>query len=168
MRGIKQHIIFLAFFCLAFSAKAHDYYVAIYDVQLSRDGQSLQISAKLIAHDVEEAIARANHPFLNMGSKNEYPKTDSILHLYMSQKLQFDINGKRAQFNYVGHELELDEDLWIYLEIPLEEPINELYVYNGVLIENFEGQQNIMHLKIGEYTKTITFTKDLIEQTHIL
>ena len=140
------------------SMTLHDYFVATYNAKLSQDGTSIQISAKFIAHDVEDALVELNHPFLNLGSAKEHPKKDSILNDYLKAKLQFEVNGKRTPFILVGSEVELDEDFWVYIEVPLEEKIETLSVYNAILTEVFKGQQNIMHWDVNGHKKSLIFT----------
>lgn len=154
--GVTYFLIALAI--ILQSNTLHEYYVAVYEAGLSRNGQSIQISAKFIAHDIEEAVVRASHPFLNFGSQNEHPKKDSILNEYLKAKLDFNINGEITPFQIIGSEVELDEDLWIYIEVPLKGKINELTIYNAILTETFEAQKNIMHWDINGFKKSLIFT----------
>jgi hypothetical protein len=147
-KKIKYALIAL-FFMVSYAAKAHDYYIAIFEINESRDGKSLQISAKFIAHDMEEAMMRQDYPYLNMNSRNEHPDTDSLLFDYFSKNFSMIINQNKAPMVFVGKELGLDEDLWIYIEIPLTETINTLTLTNTLLIREFSKQQNIVYSNIG-------------------
>jgi hypothetical protein len=163
-KKIKYALIAL-FVMISFASKAHEYYIAIFEINESRDGKSLQISAKFIAHDVEEAMMRQDYPYLNMNSRNEHPDADSLLFDYFQRNFKVVINQTPQSLNYVGKELALDEDLWIYVEIILEEPIKQLSLTNTLLIREFPKQQNIVYSKIGVVNKTTIFTNEIIEQT---
>jgi hypothetical protein len=163
-KKIKYALIAL-FVMVSFASKAHDYYIAIFEINESRDGKSLQISAKFIAHDVEEAMMRQDYPYLNMNSRNEHPDTDSLLFDYFSKNFSVMINQNKAPMVFVGKELGLDEDLWIYIEIPLTETISTLTLTNTLLIREFSKQQNIVYSKIGVVNKTTIFTNEIIEQS---
>jgi hypothetical protein len=163
-KKIKYALIAL-FVMVSFASKAHEYYIAIFEINESRDGKSLQISAKFIAHDVEEAMMRQDYPYLNMNSRNEHPDADSLLFDYFQRNFKVVINQTPQSLNYVGKELALDEDLWIYVEIILEEPIKQLSLTNTLLIREFPKQQNIVYSKIGVVNKTTIFTNEIIEQT---
>jgi hypothetical protein len=163
-KKIKYALITL-FVMVSFASKAHDYYIAIFEINESRDGKSLQISAKFIAHDVEEAMMRQDYPYLNMNSRNEHPDADSLLFDYFQRNFKVVINQTPQSLNYVGKELALDEDLWIYVEIILEEPIKQLSLINTLLIREFPKQQNIVYSKIGVVNKTTIFTNEIIEQS---
>jgi hypothetical protein len=147
------------------SLMAHDFYVAIFEVNLSKDERSIQISAKFIAHDMEEAVMSTNGPHLNLGEKNEHPQADSLLLDYLKRNLSFKINGKETSPQFVGKEVELDEDLWLYIEIPFEEKkIKSIDIINTCLIADFPAQENMMHINIGGEMKTYIFTKTTIDQ----
>ncbi len=161
---LKQVLLALCI-ALSFNSWAHEYYIAIFEINESRDGKSLQISAKFIAHDVEEAMMRQDYPYLNMNSRNEHPDADSLLFDYFQKNFKVVINQTPQSLNYVGKELALDEDLWIYLEITLEEPIKQLSLINTLLIREFPKQQNIVYSKIGVVNKTTIFTNEIIEQS---
>ena len=157
--GRKTHIIIaIVTLVLLQSNTLHEYYVATYESKISQDRKSIQISAKFIAHDVEEALVQSNHPFLNLGSKQEHPKKDSILNEYLKAKLQFKVNEKELTFKIIGSETELDEDFWVYIEVPLNEEIKTLNIYNAILTEVFEAQHNIMHWELGSLKKSLIFT----------
>lgn len=163
MQYIKIAFASLITLCLT-SFALHDYFVATYDVNLSKDEKSIQMSIKLITHDVEEALVTENHPFLNLRSKNEYQNVDSVLNVYFKDHLQFTINSTPVSYKFIGHEAELDEDLWVYLELPIESKVESISIFNSVLTQVFEGQQNIMHFKLGEYSESIIFTHSKNEQ----
>lgn len=147
------------------SSMVHDYYVAIFEVNLSKDERYIQISAKFIAHDLEESIMNTNGPHLNLGAKNEHPQADSLLLDYIKRNLSFKINDKETTPQFVGKEVELDEDLWLYIEIPIEEKkIKTIDIINTCLIEDFPSQENMMHINIRGQMKTHVFTKSIIDQ----
>ena len=76
----------------------------------------------------------------------------------MKPKLQFSINEKDVPFKFIGSETELDEDFWVYIEVPLTDDIKSLKIYNAILTEVFKGQQNIMHWDINGLKKSLIFT----------
>lgn len=141
------------------SSTLHDYFVATYDSNLSRDGKSIQISAKFIAHDVEKTLTQLGYPDLKLGSQSEHLKKDSILLEYLNAKLQFEVNNSQISYKIIGSEIELDEDFWVYIEVPLQESIKSLKVYNAVLTETFPSQQNIMHFNFTGNKKSFIFTQ---------
>ncbi len=94
-----------------------------------------------------------------MGSQKEHAKKDSILNEYLKAKLQFEVNQEDAPFNIIDSEIELDEDFWVYIEVPLQESIKSLKVYNAVLTETFPSQQNIMHFNLKGNKKSFIFTQ---------
>lgn len=164
MSKIKYWLL-LAIVLVGMSSQAHEYYIAIFEINESRDGKSLQISAKLIAHDVEEAMMRQDYPYLNMNSRNEHPDSDSLLFDYFSKNFSVMINQNKAPMVFVGKELALDEDLWIYIEIPLTETTDSITLHNTILIREFPQQQNIVYSKIGAVNKTTIFTNEITEQS---
>lgn len=165
MKREKKSLLIFFTFLLSFSVKAHDYYIAIFEVNLSKDEKSLQVSAKFIAHDVEESIMKSNGQYLNLLSSNEHPKADSLLGDFLVKNLSFKINGVEAPIIYEGKEVELDEDLWIYFEIPItEKKIKTIDIINTCLITDFPSHQNIMHVSIRGQLKSYVLTKDTIEQ----
>lgn len=165
MKEEKKLVFLLLSLLLSFSSIAHDYYITIFEVNLSKDEKSLQISAKFIAHDVEEAIMKNNGQYLNLSSSKEHPKADSLLVDFLKKNVSFKINGTDAPIIYDGKEVELDEDLWLYFEIPItEKKIKTIDITNTCLIAHFPNHQNIMHVSIRGQLKSYVLTKDQIEQ----
>ena len=67
----------------------------------------------------------------------------------MKEKLQFSINNKSLQFNYLGKEYEADL-VYFYLEIKEVEYFTSLEINNKILTQHFLEQQNVVKMKVGK------------------
>jgi hypothetical protein len=146
-KKIKYALIAL-FVMVSFASKAHDYYIAIFEINESRDGKSLQISAKFIAHDVEEAMMRQDYPYLNMNSRNEHPDTDSLLFDYFSKNFSVMINQNKAPMVFVGKELGLDEDFGFTLKYLLPKQLVPSPLPTPYSLENFPSNKTLCIQKL--------------------
>lgn len=89
---------------------------------------------------------------------------DTYLKSYLQQVFQ--LKNSKAQlkaFQFIGREIKGDT-MSIYLEIPLPEGLNNTELQQAVLINDFEGQTNIVNLISGKAHKTLVFKEGEIKK----
>ena len=58
---------------------SHKFYVSISQVEVNHEAKSLEISMRMFAHDLEEAVFLSSKEKLLLGSKKENPKAKEII-----------------------------------------------------------------------------------------
>ncbi|MNS91687.1 hypothetical protein D3C72_1257910 [compost metagenome] len=89
---------------------------------------------------------------------------DTFLKNYLQQVFQ--LKNSRSQlkaFQFIGKEIKGDT-MSIYLEIPLPEGLNNSELQQAVLINDFEGQTNIVNLINGKAHKTLVFKEGEVKK----
>lgn len=152
-----RFILLLSVFFLS-TGFAHKFYVSMTDIQYNPKNESLEISIKVFADDLETAIQSSEDDKLWVGDKKEAPQVDSLIEAYFQQKFQLTVNGEKSQYQFIGKEAETDV-VWCYLEVADVQEIKSLEVSNRIFMELFDEQKNLVHLYVGETEKSLLLMK---------
>lgn len=152
---------FALFFCITLCSAftLHKFYVSITEVEFNSDSKRMEVSIKLIGHDLEKALKIAGIPNLNLGTANEHSKANSYLLKYINKKFSVLNNNKAVKFTFVGKEVTQDDFVYCYLKSEPITAIHSLTFNNSLLTEVFDDQANILYYKNGSEKKDYRFTK---------
>lgn len=132
---------------------AHDFFVSILTIRHAPNTQTLDLTWRITAHDIEHALE--NVAPLKLGSDKEHPKADSILNAYFHQHLVL-MQEKQLAWTWIGKELD-GETLYCYLQVDSIASPKDLLVQNTLLQDLFYEQQNLVHVE-GEKLPTRSHT----------
>lgn len=138
---------------------AHKFYVSVTQVDYNKEQQSLQIISRIFIDDIEDLLKERYDASINLDKGEESPGVDKNLVAYLNQKLQFIVNGKEVSFTFLGKEYE-DDLIICYLEIENITSLKTIEISNQVLMDLFEEQQNIVHVKKGNQRKSLILEKE--------
>jgi hypothetical protein len=146
----------------------HKHYVSITEMEYVKEDKTIQVSIQLTGHDLEYAINQLSQVRreLKPVCKDSYDSTLILTELYLSDRLNITIKDEVYSGKVIGIENNNDGNAYVYLVIPNVKKIKTFTIKNTLLMDHFENQQNITHLKYGKQKKTRTFTRDL--RTHII
>ncbi|MGD1844761.1 MAG: DUF6702 family protein [Salibacteraceae bacterium] len=130
---------------LAFS---HKFYLSTTTIEHNPSTQSLEITVQTFTHDLEKAVEAGETHKLHLGSLKEWISANEKVTEYLRKHLKILVNGKAANFEYIGKEVEV-HDCYVYLEIKGVKQVNALSVENTLLIGTFPKQVNNVNLKAG-------------------
>ncbi|MBK7269415.1 MAG: hypothetical protein IPI07_07865 [Flavobacteriales bacterium] len=149
--------VFLLAAGLSSALAAHDFFVSILTIRHKPETQTLDLTWRMTAHDIEHALS--DRVELKLGSATEYPKADSLLNRYFLEHLTLFQEDKQMVWKWVGKELD-GETLYCYLQVEGVYTANDLMVSNTLLQDVFIEQQNLVHVE-GEKmpTRSHTFIK---------
>lgn len=135
----------------------HPFHVSVCDVVVNASEQSVQVSQRIFLDDFEEAL---NKRFGGNIIIDELPvvKRDSLIDIYLSEKLIITTDGKEKKRTYLGSEFE-EDGVWCYIEYVGVKKVKLLSVQSTVLQELFDDQANIIHYKQGEYERSVKLDK---------
>jgi hypothetical protein len=138
---------------LAGALSVHDFFVSILTIRHTPATQTLDLTWRITAHDIEHALE--NVAPLKLGSEREHPKADSILNAYFHQHLVL-MQDKQLTWTWIGKELD-GETLYCYLQVDSITSPKDLLVQNTLLQDLFYEQQNLVHVE-GEKLPTRSHT----------
>ncbi|MFY0673072.1 MAG: hypothetical protein JXQ87_06690 [Bacteroidia bacterium] len=123
----------------------HKFYVSMTSIDLSRDGEKLECSIKLFRDDLELALTESEGEKVLFTLGISESKISNLIDDYMLDHfvLVADDNMERT---FIGAEIE-EEIVWVYIEY--NKPKSNFSLKNTCLMEVFEEQVNIVHLKQG-------------------
>lgn len=138
--------------------KAHKFYVSVTQIEHNEEQQSLQMISRIFIDDIEELLKERYNDSIMLGVEKETSGVNKYLKKYFDQKLLINVNGEQKSLNFIGKEYE--EDLMIcYLEIENISSLEVIEVSNQILMDLFEEQQNIIHVKKGKQRKSLILEK---------
>lgn len=144
---------------LLVSFTAHKFYVSITKVEFAEKEASVQIITKLFIDDIEDVLQARYSSSISLDPEKETPADASFLKEYVMQKLKVEINGKPVTMQYLGHEYDNDV-VKSYIEVTGISELNSISVENKMLMELFEDQQNIIHVKRYKKRKSLILDRD--------
>ncbi len=157
MKFLKVALVLLLFQLLTASTD-HKFYVSITTIDHAPKEQTLQLITKIFLDDIEDALELRYGRKFNYNSKKEKKEDGEILKEYVFQKLKIKVNGTPATFKYIGKEYDIDV-VKLYVEIPNVSVLKTIEVENKVLLDMFEEQQNIIHVKNEDTRRSLILEK---------
>lgn len=157
---MKKSIFVVAVLAGLFVAAAwHKFYLSVSQVDYNPEDKTVQITSRLFYDDLQKALQERYDKDIRVDETYPKEKLDGFIDKYIHKKLKVSINGKEATLNYLGHG---DEDDYVvcYIEISNIERLNTIAVENTLLMDTFEKQKNIVHVRVGKIEKSFMLTHD--------
>ncbi|MCM4160035.1 hypothetical protein DHB64_09050 [Antarcticibacterium sp. W02-3] len=161
MKGI---IFIIAFFNFSAFTAAHKFYVSVTEIEHNQKNESLQIISRVFIDDFENVLNLRYSQGLTLDPRDESPGAEDYIRKYLNQKLQLTVNGKTVDIEYLGKEYENDM-LVFYIEAPGIKDVKNVLVRNTVLMDMFEEQKNLVHVKVKGKTKSMVLVTGREENT---
>ena len=144
----------------------HDFHTSLTEMRLNPKEKVIEVSLRVFTDDFELALTNANSgQRVRLESKNQdTPLLEQLIDRYLKQHFVLTAaNGQRRTYNYLGRELEVDAT-WVYLEIPLQEPLQEhqlrgLTLQNDVFCDLFDDQTNLVNVFYSNERKSFLFNQ---------
>lgn len=152
---VNRILVGLVFFlCTAFSAEMHKFYVSVTLIEFNQEQKSIQIVSRIFIDDLEDVIQERYDPAIKLQSPEKEKQIDELIKNYLKQKIAIDIDGKEVALNFIGKEYENDLIL-CYMEIDGIPDFSSIEISNKLLMDVFDQQQNIIHVKKGNSRKSL-------------
>jgi len=139
----------LRFFAILFAA--HPFHVSVCDAYYNEENKTVEVIHKLFFDDFSQALEAFHGQAVNL---NDVPTATPIVEQYLTKKFGVVINDKAKAYNIIGYEID-EGSVWVYLEIEKVKRIDEVVVYNTMLTELFDDQENLVHMKVSGKTKSL-------------
>ena len=158
MRIFKFILLLILVPLLAFTG-VHKYYMSVTQIDYIEDKQSVQVTSRIFIDDFERLLRERYDESITLASKEEPKTVDLFIERYLKEKLKIKINNEDAELIFIGKEYDTDI-VKCYLEIEDVKQIKTFEVYNKVLFDLFEDQQNIVKTKINSKQKSFILFKE--------
>ena len=109
--------------------------------------------------DIELAINKQYNIDLQLSTKKELKNNNEYFKNYLKSHFNIKVNNKKLNYKYIGKEYD-GNIVYFYLEVENVRAIKSVTIENKVLIKNFESQQNLIKINIGNSKQSKLLTKE--------
>lgn len=135
------------------AADAHKFYVSLTTIDHNAAEQSLEITMRLFADDLERAVAREAGRPLTHGQ----PGFDAAVLAVVQRALTVrQADGRPVTLVWVGLENKVDVT-WVYVEAPKVASSAGLTLRNTIFMDLFPDQVNMVHVKDARGRRALDF-----------
>ena len=158
MKFLKIALLIVVLPLMTASSADHKFYVSTTNIEYVPQKQSLQIITKIFIDDIEDVLQKRYDSSISIATTKETKRDAAFLKKYILQKLQININGKPAKLNYLGRDYDIDV-VNAYIEITRVKKLKSIEVKDEILMDLFEEQQNIIHIKTPNLRRSLILDK---------
>jgi hypothetical protein len=146
---------------VAFNGFSHKYYVAIANMEYNEKDQQIDVFLKATAHDFQHLMEMTFKERMDLDTVSQNKKYSSFIESYLKENFIVTSLDQPASFEYIG--MEVTERLNIFFYFSFKEVLNpkKIKIASKFLFDFFKDQQNIVHYKYGEQTKSVTLVPAL-------
>ena len=132
----------------------HDFFVSVSYIEYDDQRNAIEVHKKIFFDDFEKTLKKEslNEDFDIL--KSNKVLVDDYIRDYLTKKIEFVINDKQYDFEYLGHEYE-DGIINCYFEINKIKKIKKIKIKDTSLFETFEGQENLIYFQANQKLTTI-------------
>tara|TARA_B100001093_G_scaffold511448_1_gene579312 strand:+ start:11426 stop:11944 length:519 start_codon:yes stop_codon:yes gene_type:complete len=144
----------ITFLVLSFYAE-HKFYLSVSEVNFNEEKATFEIIGRYFIDDMQEVLQMRYEKTLNLDPEQLSPNIDFYLKRYFSQKFDLRLNGQKVNLNYVGKTFKGDQVVILLQSTAVQDVKGKsLEIENKVLMELFEEQKNLIHLRMSNIKKS--------------
>ena len=132
----------------AYLSLFHPFFISLTEVRYNADSKKMELAQKIFWDDLEVALSKEAGVTVDFLKPKDKTKLESQVKAYLLKHTQVWVNGKLVPLTYVGYEVEEDA-AWFYLESMTTSTPKTVEVQNTLLLRDFNGQQNIVHVYLN-------------------
>jgi hypothetical protein len=141
-------------------ASLHKFYLSVSEVTYSEPDQKLRVVSRLFIDDLDAVLLERYEVDSKLTTKFEHKMADFYLEKYIREKLVIKANDSVLNFNILGHKVNNDQMVF-FIEANLQiDALKSLFVQNEILMDIFEEQQNIVHIKLKDKKKSFMLIRE--------
>jgi hypothetical protein len=131
----------------AYLSLIHPFYITLTELRYNPSSKKMEVAQKIFWDDLEVGLSKEIGGPVDFLNPKDKSKLETQIKAYLLKHSQVWVNGKLVPLSYVGYEVEEDA-AWFYLESTATAAPKSVEVQNTLLIRDFEGQQNIVHVYV--------------------
>ena len=138
----------------------HPLHVSVTEIKFDPKDKELEITVRIFLDDLEEAIRQDRKlPSLDITNPGTGLTTDQLVSTYLSTRLTTKVDNTTAAIKYLGHEIDGDA-IVVYAYAPGVKKLKSIEVYHSTITEVYEDQSNLVHITLGEKTRSLRLMRD--------
>ncbi|MEX2336865.1 MAG: DUF6702 family protein [Fulvivirga sp.] len=142
------------------SSFMHPIHVSICDIAYDEERDALEFVQRVFLDDLELAIRqKTGAPRLDITQPDNGKTTDELVKAYLQEHFKVTVNGKETDYNYLGHEIEIDA-IYCYMEIEKVRKVNSIAIFSDILTSIFDDQVNLVHVTVDDEIRSMKLTGD--------
>jgi hypothetical protein len=153
-----MHMNYILMLFLGWKVFFHPFYISLTEIRYNAGNNSLEIAQKIFWDDLEVALGDIHQTKVDFLNPTDSKALEEMAKAYLLEKNEIFINGQKAKLNYLGFEIE-EEAAWFYLEAEKVPNPKSVEVFNAVLLQHFDGQQNIVNFYLDRKPKSLILYK---------
>jgi len=126
----------------------HPFFITLTELRFNPSSKKMELAQKIFWDDLEVALSKEAGMTVDFLKPKDKAKLESQIKAYLLKHTQVWVNGKLVSLSYVGYEVEEDA-AWFYLESTATTTPKSVEVQNTLLLRDFDGQQNIVHVYLN-------------------
>lgn len=131
----------------------HPFYVSVTEIQHNKAQQELEVSCRIFADDLENALKKQSKTPLDIIHPASKQKMDSLIATYLGKHLLITIDGKPVKLQYLGYKIE-EEAAWCFLAAEQVPSLKRAHIRNDILYDEHPNQINMIHVIVNEVRKS--------------
>ena len=131
----------------------HPFYVSITEIHHNGKDQTLEISCKIFADDMEDILEKNYKKAVDLSNEKLAAQNNSLVADYVSSHLSITADGRQKKLEYLGFEKE-SEAVYCYFEVKGLPSLKKLDLTNSLLQDFTSEQINIMHVVVNGNRKS--------------
>ncbi len=143
----------------------HPFHLSICEIKYDIDSKSLQITTSLFQDDLEFALNQISGSSDYFKEVNEF-RIREDLKKFFEAHLQVSIDDRSRTIQFLGFEIEKNV-VWCYLEISEVTSIGEIVVKYTPLIDTFDNQINLAHIRYLGKVRSLKFQRKQLTGTAV-
>ena len=132
----------------AYLSLVHPFFISLSELRYNAGSKKMELAQKIFWDDLEVALSKEAGVTVDFLKPKDKAKLESQVKAYLLKHTQVWVNGKLVPLTYVGYEVEEDA-AWFYLESTATSAPKTVEVQNTLLLRDFDGQQNIVHIYVN-------------------
>ncbi|MGB5315191.1 MAG: DUF6702 family protein [Robiginitalea sp.] len=142
-------------------SESHKFYLSVTTVEYAQKEESLQIISRIFIDDLESALQARYDLKADLGTPGESAQGIEYIERYFNSKFTVFINGEVREYTFLGRKYDKDQVV-CYLEISElpEAGLESVGIQNEILMDIFEEQKNLVHLKILGAKKSYVLVRE--------
>ena len=152
---MKSVLVILSVVC-CMPLFAHKFYISIGEMEFNQEKNRIDVSLKMTAHDLEEVIGQKFGRKIDIMKISDTSEVFIYFKDYLAQNFRVYSTDEQLLFSYLGKEIKNTEDLFVYFSFLNPKNPAKLKVISNLLYSISDLQQNIVHYKYLNQTKSVT------------
>jgi hypothetical protein len=127
----------------------HPVHVSVTNFEYNTKDKAAKLSVKVFPDDFELAFMHNYNLSLNLGTDSIHPEWKKYMDMYFSKMFLLKVNNKtNIPLVFMNYEMK-DDGILLYFTAPMSGKIKSLQIDNGILLDIFENQTNLLILSIN-------------------